>query len=83
MDWTAKDIMFRGLFLCATHTSRRGGHAPFVQAGAGTSDTGAEVVKAGPRCAWQVHARRVGDDFGMKVRSLVVFSFSNHPALHQ
>ena len=39
MDWTLGDNMFDGLF-CATLTGRRGGHTPFVQAGAETSDTG-------------------------------------------
>jgi len=32
--------MVDGLLLCATLTDRRGGHAPFVQAGAETSGTG-------------------------------------------
>ena len=35
--------MVDGLF-CATLTGRRGGHTPFVQAGAETTDTGAEAV---------------------------------------
>jgi len=33
------------LFFCATLASGRRGHTPFVQAGAETSDTGAEAVK--------------------------------------
>jgi len=37
--------MIDGLFFCATLTGRRGGHAPFVQAGAEKSNTGAEAVK--------------------------------------
>ena len=40
--------MVDGLFFCATFTGRRGGHTPFVQAGAETSDTGAEAVKPDP-----------------------------------
>jgi len=36
------------LFFCAILTGRRGGHNLFVQAGAETSDTGAEAVKPGP-----------------------------------
>jgi len=43
MDWTLEDNTVDGLF-CATLTGRRGGHAPFVQAGAEPSDTGAEAV---------------------------------------
>jgi len=35
MDWTLEDDMVDGLFICATLTGRRGGHTPFVQAGAG------------------------------------------------
>jgi len=48
MDWTLEDNMVDGLFFCATLTGRRGGHTPFVQAGAGMSDTGAEAVKPDP-----------------------------------
>ena len=47
MDWTLDDNMVDGLFFCATLTSRRGGHTSFVQAGAETSDTGAEAVERG------------------------------------
>jgi len=52
------------LFFCATLTGRRGGHAPFVQAGAETSDTGAEAVKPDPRCSWEGHSGRVGVGVG-------------------
>jgi len=45
MDWTLEDNMADGLRFCATLTGRRGGHTPFVQAGAETSDTGVETVK--------------------------------------
>jgi len=37
--------MVNGLFFCATLTSRRRGHNPFMWAGAETSDTGATAVK--------------------------------------
>jgi len=37
------------LFFCAKLTDRRGCHTLFVQAGAKTSDTGAEVVEPDPR----------------------------------
>jgi len=44
------------LFFCATLTDRRGGHTPFVQAGAETSNTGAEAVKPDPCSFWQGHS---------------------------
>jgi len=47
-DWTLEDNMVDGLFFCATLTGRRGGHIPFVQTGAETADTRAEVVKPDP-----------------------------------
>jgi len=40
-----EDNMVDGLFFCTTLTSSRSSHTPFVQAGAETSDTGAEAVK--------------------------------------
>jgi len=46
--------MVDGLFFCATLTGRRGGHSPFVQAGAETSDTGA--VKPDPSSSWEGHS---------------------------
>jgi len=50
MHWTLEENMVDCLFFCATLTGRREGDNPFVQAGAETSDTGAEAVKpAGPR----------------------------------
>jgi len=67
MDWTLDDNMVDGLFFCATLTDRRGGHTPFVQAGAETSDTGAEAVKPDTHYSWQSDARRVGGVSGMKV----------------
>jgi len=54
MDWTVGDDMVDGLF-CATLTGRRGGHTPFVQTGAETSDTGAEAVKPDPGSSWEGH----------------------------
>jgi len=52
--------MVDGLFICATLTDRRGGHTPFVQAGAETSDNGAEAVKPDPSCSWEGDSRGVG-----------------------
>jgi len=56
MDWTLEDDMVDGLFFCATRTGRRGGHTPFVQAGAETSDTGAEAVKPDQGSSWEGHS---------------------------
>ena len=47
--------MVDGLF-CATLTGRRGGHTPFVQAGAETSDTGAEAIEPDPGSSWEGHS---------------------------
>jgi len=58
MDWTVEDDMVDGLF-CATLTGRRGGHTPFVQAGAETPDTGAEVVEPDTSSSWEGHSRGV------------------------
>jgi len=55
MDWTVEDDMVDGLF-CATLTSRRGGHIPFVQAGAETSDTGPATVEPDPGSSWEGHS---------------------------
>ena len=55
MDWTVEDDMVDGLF-CATITGRRGGHIPFVQAGAETTDTGAEAVEPDPGSSWERHS---------------------------
>ena len=54
MDWTLEDNMVDGLFLCATLTGRRGSNAPFVQAGAETSNTGVKAVK--PDCPPTQHS---------------------------
>ena len=58
--------MVDGLFFCATLTDRRGCHTPnpFVQAGAETSDTGAEAVKPDLRCSWEGHSGWVGAGVG-------------------
>jgi len=54
--WTVEDDMVDGLF-CATLTGRRGGHTPFSQAGAETSDTGAEEeLEQDPSCSWEGHS---------------------------
>jgi len=41
------------LFFCATLTGCRGGHTPFVQAGAETPNTHAEAVKTDPGFSWE------------------------------
>jgi len=64
IDWTLEDNMVDGLFFRATLTGRRGGHTPFVQAGAETSDTGAETVKPDLGCSWHDHSWRVGAAVG-------------------
>jgi len=51
MDWTLEDNMVDGLFFRATLKGRRGGHTPFVQAEAETSDSSAEAVKPNPSCS--------------------------------
>ena len=56
MDWTLEDNIADGLFFCATLTGRRGGHTPFLQAGAETSDTGAEVDKPDPGSSLEGHS---------------------------
>jgi len=62
--------MVDGLFFCATLTGRRGGHAPFVQAGEETSDTGAEAVKPDP----QAHFGRVIPQVWMPVSRMKIWS---------
>ena len=64
MDWTLEDNMVDGLFFCATLTGRRGGHTPFVQAGAETSNTGVEAVEPNPGSSWQGHSEGVGSGVG-------------------
>jgi len=55
MDWTLEDNVFHGLF-CATLSGRRGGHTPFVLAGAETSNIGAEAFKPDPGSSWEGHS---------------------------
>jgi len=69
MDWALEDNFVDGLFFCATLTGRRGGRTPFVQAGAETSDTGAE---SDSRCSWEAHAGRVGAGVGESAKSHTV-----------
>jgi len=64
MDWSVEDNMVDDLFFCNTLTSRRGEHTSSVQAGAGTSDTGAEAVEQDPRCSLEGHSGRVGAGVG-------------------
>jgi len=70
--------MVDGLFFCATLTGRRGGHTPFVQAGAETSDTSAEAVKPYSGSSWEGHSGVWVPVSGMKMRNLV----SVHSAFH-
>ena len=60
MDWTLENNMVDGLFFCPTLTGLREGHTPFVQAGAETSDTGAEAVKLDPSYSLEGHSGWVG-----------------------
>jgi len=41
------------LFFCATLTSNRKGHTPFVQARKEMCDSGVDAVKPNPRCSWK------------------------------
>jgi len=56
--------MVDGLFFCATLTGRRGGHTPFVKAGAETSNTDAEADKPDPGSSWEGHSWVVGAGVG-------------------
>ena len=56
MDWTLEDNMVDGLFFCATLTGRIGGHIPFVQAEAETSNASAEAVNPDTGCSWEGHS---------------------------
>jgi len=80
MDWTGEDDMVDGLFICATLAGRRGGHTPFVQAGAEKSNTGAEAVKLDPGSSWEGQSGGGVPVSGIKVRSLV--GLSAHSAFH-
>jgi len=59
--------MVNGLFSCATLTGRRGGHTPFVQAGAETSDTSAEAIEPDPGSSWEGHSGGVGAGVGDEI----------------
>ena len=72
--------MVDGLFFCATLTGRRGGHTPFLQAGAQKSDTGA--VEPNPGSSWEGHSRGWVLVSGMKMRSLVERSVEQMSRLH-
>jgi len=74
MDWTLEDNMVDGLFFCATLTDRRGGHIPFVQAGAETSDIGAEGLSRTQALLGRVIPGEWVPASGMKMRSLVRLS---------
>jgi len=60
MDWTLQDNIIDSLFFCATLTGCRGGHTPFVQAGAETPNTHAEAVKTDPGFCWEGQSEGVG-----------------------
>ena len=64
MDWTLEDNMVDVFLFCATHTGRRGGHNPFVQAGEQTSYTGEEAVQPDPGSSWEGHSGGVGAGVG-------------------
>ena len=66
--------MVDGFFFCATLTDRRGDHTPFIQAGAETFVTSAEVVKPDPGSSWEGHSRGWVLVSGMKMRRLVGLS---------
>jgi len=50
-----EDDMVDSLF-CATLTGCRGGHTPFEQAGAETSDNDADAVEPDPGSSWEGHS---------------------------
>ena len=60
-------------------TGRRGGHTPFVQAGAEASDTDAQAVKQ-DSCSWEGHTERMCVGVGDVSADLV--RLSNHTAFH-
>jgi len=79
MDWTVEDYMVDDLF-CATLTGRREGHTPFVQAGAETSDTGAEAVEPDLTLLGRVIPGVCVPVSGIEVRSLV--GLTAHSVFH-
>ena len=72
-----------GLFFCATLTSCRVGHTPFVQAGAKTSDTGVEAVKPDHAVLGRVIPGVWVLMLGMKVRNLAVLCNHFVSAFHR
>jgi len=80
MGWTLEDDMVDGLFFCATLTGRRECHTPFVQAGAETSDTGAEALSRTQALLGRVIPWGCVPVSGIKVRSLL--GLSAHSAFH-
>jgi len=64
MDWTLKDSMVDGLFICATLTGCRGGLTSFVQTRAETPDTRAKAVKSDPGSSWEERSGGMGADVG-------------------
>jgi len=72
--------MADSLFFYTTLTGRRGGHTPFVKAGAETTDTGVEAVKPDPGSSWESHSGEWVPVSVMKMQSLV--GLSVHSALH-
>jgi len=73
--------MVDGLFFCATLTGRIGGHIPFVQAEAETSNASAEAVNPDTGCSWEGHSRRVGAGVGDGSAEFAVHS--KHSTFHQ
>jgi len=80
VDWTLEDNMVDDLFFSATLTGRRGGHAPFLQAGAETPDTSAEAVEPDPGSSWAVIPGMCVPVSWMKVGKLA--KLSKNSALH-
>jgi len=79
MDRTEENVV-DSLFFCATLTGCRGGHIPFVQAGAETSNIAAEAVKPDPGSSWEGHSRGWVPVSVMKMQGLVKLSV--HSAFH-
>jgi len=60
-NWRGKVVSEKNLsFYYSTLTNRGSGHTPFMQTGAETSDTGAEVVEPDPHCSLQGYSRGLG-----------------------
>jgi len=80
MDWTMENNLVDGWSFCAILTVRRGGHTPFVQARAETSDTNAEAVEPDAGFSWEGHSGGCVKVSGIKMRRLV--GLSAHSAFH-